>query len=146
MAPMLVEREDGLAALAAAAERALAGDGRLVLVAGEAGVGKTTLVRAATDLLTPVARVRRGVVDNVTTAAALGSFVDAVPELSSLTDEAAKLGRGRAAREPSQGADAVSGQHSMTLTASPPRAVSLYFTLMSAPVSRIVLIALSNDT
>ena len=37
-------------------------------------------------------------------------------------------------------------QHSITLTASPPRAVSLYLTFMSAPVSRMVLIALSSDT
>ncbi len=39
-----------------------------------------------------------------------------------------------------------SGQHSMTLTARPPRAVSLYLSFMSAPVSRIVLIALSSET
>src|SRR4029450_772523 len=38
------------------------------------------------------------------------------------------------------------GQHSMTLTARPPREVSLYLIFMSAPVSRIVLIALSSDT
>ncbi len=37
-------------------------------------------------------------------------------------------------------------QHSTTLTASPPRAVSLYLTFMSRPVSRIVLMALSSDT
>ena len=37
-------------------------------------------------------------------------------------------------------------QHSMTLTARPPRAVSLYLTFMSAPVSRIVLITLSRLT
>jgi hypothetical protein len=37
-------------------------------------------------------------------------------------------------------------QHSMTLTARPPRAVSLYLSFMSAPVSRRVLIALSSDT
>src|SRR5919112_1621811 len=37
-------------------------------------------------------------------------------------------------------------QHSMTLTARPPRAVSLYLSFMSAPVSRIVLMALSRET
>lgn len=37
-------------------------------------------------------------------------------------------------------------QHSITLTASPPRAVSLYLVFMSAPVSRIVLITWSSDT
>ena len=34
----------------------------------------------------------------------------------------------------------------MTLTASPPRAVSLYFTFMSRPVSRIVRTTLSSET
>lgn len=55
--------------------------------------------------------------------------------------------RGAARRLTSYGArhrttSAMSGrcrQHSMTFTASPPRAVSLYFTFISAPVSRIVL-------
>src|SRR5690606_29689278 len=37
-------------------------------------------------------------------------------------------------------------QHSMTLTASPPREVSLYLSCMSRPVSRMVLMTLSSDT
>src|SRR5262249_13107127 len=37
-------------------------------------------------------------------------------------------------------------QHSTTLTASPPRAVSLYLSFMSAPVCRIVLMTLSRET
>ena len=37
-------------------------------------------------------------------------------------------------------------QHSTMFTASPPRAVSLYFVIMSAPVSRIVLMTLSRLT
>ena len=48
-------------------------------------------------------------------------------------------GRGLTARR-------VRAQHSMTLTARPPREVSLYLTFMSAPVSRIVLITLSRLT
>jgi lysyl-tRNA synthetase class 2 len=36
-------------------------------------------------------------------------------------------------------------QHSTTFSARPPRAVSLYFVFMSAPVSRIVLITWSRD-
>lgn len=39
-----------------------------------------------------------------------------------------------------------SAQHSTTLRASPPREVSLYLSAMSAPVSRIVLIAVSRLT
>ena len=37
-------------------------------------------------------------------------------------------------------------QHSITFNARPPRAVSLYFVFMSAPVSRMVLMTLSSDT
>src|SRR5215211_4538931 len=37
-------------------------------------------------------------------------------------------------------------QHSIMFTAKPPRAVSLYLVIMSAPVSRIVLMTLSSET
>src|SRR3954470_13319241 len=40
----------------------------------------------------------------------------------------------------------VTPQHSTMLTARPPRAVSLYFTDMSAPVETIVAITLSRET
>jgi nicotinamide riboside kinase len=40
----LLERESSLASLAEYAEEARRGEGRLVLVAGEAGVGKSALV------------------------------------------------------------------------------------------------------
>ena len=43
----LVERADELAAIDAALEHSLAGDGRLVLVEGAAGVGKSALLAAA---------------------------------------------------------------------------------------------------
>ena len=43
----LVERDDALAALRAAAERAERSEGGTVLIHGEAGIGKTALVRAA---------------------------------------------------------------------------------------------------
>lgn len=45
----LVEREDGLQRLAAALSDAVNGSGRVVLVRGEAGIGKTSLVRAFID-------------------------------------------------------------------------------------------------
>ena len=43
---LLLERDSALASLVEYARQARAGDGRLVLVAGEAGVGKSTLVEA----------------------------------------------------------------------------------------------------
>ena len=45
--PVIFERDEELAALSAAAAAASAGHGALVLVEGPAGIGKTTLLRAA---------------------------------------------------------------------------------------------------
>jgi DNA-binding CsgD family transcriptional regulator/tetratricopeptide (TPR) repeat protein len=45
----LLEREDELGALTEAVDEAAAGRGRLVLLAGEAGIGKSSLVRALRD-------------------------------------------------------------------------------------------------
>ena len=47
MSATIIERERELAELAAAAEEAMAGDGSVVLIAGEAGIGKSSLVDAA---------------------------------------------------------------------------------------------------
>jgi DNA-binding CsgD family transcriptional regulator len=70
----LLERESLLATLAAAAEEG----GRLLFVAGEAGVGKTTLVRA---FETQVGRrVLRGACENLATPTPLGPFVDIASE------------------------------------------------------------------
>jgi DNA-binding CsgD family transcriptional regulator len=66
----LLEREDLLARL----EEARAAGGRLVFVAGEAGAGKTALVRAFADAA--AGRVLLGACDNLTTAAPLGPFLD----------------------------------------------------------------------
>ncbi|HEV7206943.1 MAG TPA: AAA family ATPase [Jatrophihabitans sp.] len=79
---MLVERATMLAGLAAAVDDALAGRGRLVFVGGEAGMGKTSVVTAAAAAAPDGLRVRRGTADNITTAAALGAVVDALPELA----------------------------------------------------------------
>lgn len=81
---MLVERESLLAELVADVDDALAGHGRVVLLGGEAGVGKTSLVRAVADTVRPRCTVRMGGVDNVTTADALAAFQDAVPEIAGL--------------------------------------------------------------
>jgi tetratricopeptide (TPR) repeat protein len=71
----LVERESALAELAGLARRAQAGDGGLVLVAGEAGVGKTALLeRLARDL--PDARWSWGACDGLFTPRPLGPLFD----------------------------------------------------------------------
>ncbi|WP_457100910.1 ATP-binding protein [Microbacterium sp. P5_E9] len=78
---MLVERESLLGELAVALDTALGGRGRLVFLGGEAGVGKSALVRAFGESVVAPAKVRVGGVDNLTTADALAAFQDAVPEI-----------------------------------------------------------------
>ena len=106
---MLIERGEFLAALLGLLREAAAGQGRLVFLGGEAGVGKTTLtaalaagavtasgtVLASTGL--PLA-VRRGNCDNVTTAEALGPVVDALPELAEVLEAGSGVSRLRLLR------------------------------------------------
>jgi DNA-binding CsgD family transcriptional regulator/tetratricopeptide (TPR) repeat protein len=83
----LLEREDLLATLASAA----AEGGRLVFVGGEAGVGKTALLRAFEAQLG--GHVLRGSCENLGTPTPLGPFVDIAAEsdgkLAALVAEAA---------------------------------------------------------
>ncbi|WP_084128776.1 AAA family ATPase [Demequina sp. NBRC 110055] len=79
---MIVEREDHLTQLASLREAATRGAGAFVLVAGEAGQGKTTLVREFLTHGYEGCRVRVGGADNVTTADALAAFQEAVPEIA----------------------------------------------------------------
>lgn len=95
MSDMLVEREGCLASLAAALGQAVAGHGRLVLIGGEAGVGKTSVVTAFAADVPDHVHVRRGVVDNLTTPVALGSVVEAIPELSDVVEAGAVIDRRR---------------------------------------------------
>jgi DNA-binding CsgD family transcriptional regulator/tetratricopeptide (TPR) repeat protein len=65
-----------------------------VFLGGEAGVGKTSLSAALTEAVGDRLAVRCGGCDNVTTAAALGPLIDAVPELTGvIDDQAVKLDR-----------------------------------------------------
>ncbi len=70
--------------MSALLDDAAAGHGSVVLVSGEAGVGKTTLTRAAIEQAGDRFVVRRGSCDDLTTAAALGPLLEAVPELGEL--------------------------------------------------------------
>ncbi len=72
----LVERGPYLAALGEHLAAATAGQGRLVLVGGEAGVGKTSLVRAFVDLHGGDIRVLWGACDGLFTPEPLEPVVD----------------------------------------------------------------------
>lgn len=63
-----------------------AGAGRLVLVAGEAGVGKTTMLETWLDSAATRARVLAGACDRSATPRPLGPFVDALPRLADMPD------------------------------------------------------------
>ncbi len=90
----LVERESALAELAGHARRAQAGEGGLVLVSGEAGVGKTALLeRLARDL--PGARWSWGACDGLFTPRPLGPLFDIATQLGGPLEELCRAGAGR---------------------------------------------------
>jgi DNA-binding CsgD family transcriptional regulator/tetratricopeptide (TPR) repeat protein len=92
---LLLERETQLAALAEYASQARQGDGRLVLVAGEAGVGKSALVEQLHRDL-PDARWSWGACDGLFTPRPLGPLFDLAAQLGG---ELQDLCRARAPRE-----------------------------------------------
>jgi DNA-binding CsgD family transcriptional regulator/predicted protein tyrosine phosphatase len=71
----LLERDSQLAALTSYAEEARAGSGRLVLVAGEAGIGKSALVEEL-ETTVPDAQWWWGACDGLSTPRALGPLMD----------------------------------------------------------------------
>jgi len=72
----LLEREEVLGALDAALADAVAGSGRLALVAGESGVGKTAAVRAFVDAPGCRRPVHWGACDPLSTPVPLAPFLD----------------------------------------------------------------------
>jgi len=82
MARML-ERERELDELAAAGRAAAAGSGSVVLMYGEAGIGKSSLVRAMRSRLPAESRVLVGHCDDLATARILGPFRDLVGSVGS---------------------------------------------------------------
>jgi DNA-binding CsgD family transcriptional regulator/energy-coupling factor transporter ATP-binding protein EcfA2 len=76
--PVLLERERELAELAQAVHQAAAGEGGLVLILGEAGIGKSSLVRALRGLLPANGRLLVGHCDDLDTRRTLGPFRDLV--------------------------------------------------------------------
>jgi predicted ATPase len=71
-----LEREGALVSLQQAFDDVHAGSGRLVLVSGEAGVGKTALTRAFCDDRRRTARILWGACDSLFTPRPLGPFLD----------------------------------------------------------------------
>jgi DNA-binding CsgD family transcriptional regulator/tetratricopeptide (TPR) repeat protein len=72
----LLEREDVVAALRGAHAEARAGTGRLVLVSGESGVGKTSVVREFLGSVSRSSRVLVGACDPLFAPRPLGPFAD----------------------------------------------------------------------
>ena len=72
----LLEREAALGELDAAIDGAVDGAGSVVLVTGEAGIGKTRLVRTFADRWSPTVRVLWGGCDDLSTPRPLGPFRD----------------------------------------------------------------------
>ncbi|WP_315967805.1 helix-turn-helix transcriptional regulator [Planotetraspora sp. A-T 1434] len=90
----LLERKSSLASLAEYAAEARRGEGRLVLVAGEAGVGKSALVeRFQRDL--PEARWSWGACDGLFTPRPLGPLFDLADQLGGPLLELCRAGAGR---------------------------------------------------
>jgi DNA-binding CsgD family transcriptional regulator/tetratricopeptide (TPR) repeat protein len=77
----LIERGAYLAALGDHLASAVAGHGRLVLVGGEAGVGKTSLVRAFADEQAGKARILRAACDGLFTPEPLAPLDELAPGL-----------------------------------------------------------------
>lgn len=79
----LLERDEPLAQLQRVLREAAADGGRLVFVEGEAGVGKTSLLRAFRDSLPGGTRAALGTCDPLTTPRPLGPILDAADALDS---------------------------------------------------------------
>jgi DNA-binding CsgD family transcriptional regulator len=84
MAADLLERNAELDDLGGVLRGAAQGRGATVLISGEAGIGKTTLVRTFADGAMATARVLVGACDDLLTPRALGPFRDMAMETESL--------------------------------------------------------------
>lgn len=78
----LLEREAALADLAGSARRAARGTGQVVLLLGEAGVGKTTVIDRFLERCGHPGRVLRGWCDPLSTPRPLGPLKDIAAQLS----------------------------------------------------------------
>src|SRR5215831_18589460 len=72
----ILEREQELAELGAAAREATSGNGSIVLIEGEAGIGKSSLVDAIRSVLPAEGRLLLGWCDDLATPRVLGPLRD----------------------------------------------------------------------
>ncbi|HZY29708.1 MAG TPA: AAA family ATPase, partial [Jiangellaceae bacterium] len=77
----LLERDAQLALLGEALASSAAGNGRVALVSGEAGIGKTSLVRAFVDRHRDMGRTLWGICDDLSTPRAFGPLRDVAGEV-----------------------------------------------------------------
>ena len=92
MSRELLERDSELAELRAAVREATAGRGRVVLLHGEAGIGKTSLVNALRAEPSDGARVLVGSCDAMSTPRTLGPLRDLAPTVGPRLGEALRAG------------------------------------------------------
>jgi DNA-binding CsgD family transcriptional regulator/tetratricopeptide (TPR) repeat protein len=90
----LLEREPQLTALQGYADEARAGSGRLVLVSGEAGIGKSSIIEAFERRLDE-ARWAWGACDSLATPRPLGPLFDLAPALDEDLDRLCRSGAPR---------------------------------------------------
>jgi predicted ATPase/DNA-binding CsgD family transcriptional regulator len=88
----LLERDGPLAALAVARTLAAQGEGRVVFVTGEPGIGKTSLVGEFVRHLEPGARVLVGSCDDLAIPRPLGPIRDLLGNVSELLEQALFVG------------------------------------------------------
>jgi DNA-binding CsgD family transcriptional regulator len=87
-----LERDQELATLVAAASEAAAGTGSVVLLHGEAGIGKTSLVSAIKSRLPSETRMLIGSCDALSTPRTLGPFRDLAPAVGPRLADALQAG------------------------------------------------------
>src|SRR5262245_23564178 len=92
VAQPILEREQEVAELAAAADEAKVGDGSVVLMSGEAGIGKSSLVDALRAVLPPETRLLVGYCDDLATPRVLGPLRDLMGSVGSVLTQALESG------------------------------------------------------
>jgi ATP/maltotriose-dependent transcriptional regulator MalT len=95
MGRRILEREHELGVLATAAQDAAGGDGSVVLMFGEAGIGKSSVVEAVRAHLPAEGRILLGYCDDLATPGTLGPFRDLVGSVGAELSRALQAGDNR---------------------------------------------------